>query len=45
MNKKLWLLFVLTFCIIIPTSSFAFKDVEGHWAKDIIDNASEYRNY
>ena len=44
MNKRLLLLFTLTFCMLIPTSSLAFQDVKGHWAEETINHASEYRN-
>ncbi|MBQ9313420.1 MAG: hypothetical protein IJ220_00200 [Clostridia bacterium] len=43
MNKKFLLLLTLTFCMIFPTSAFAFSDVKGHWAEKTINNASEYR--
>lgn len=42
MNKKLLILLTLTFSIIIPTYSFAFSDVSGHWAEETITKSSEY---
>lgn len=42
MNKRLLILFTLTFSIMIPTCSFAFSDVSGHWAEETITKSSEY---
>ena len=42
MNKKFLILLTLTFSIIIPTYSFAFSDVSGHWAEENIIKSSEY---
>ena len=42
MNKRILLLLSLTFSMIIPTCTFAFSDVEGHWAEKSIDKANEY---
>lgn len=45
MNKRLLLLLSLTFCMIIPTCTFAFTDIKGHWAEETINNANSQRNY
>lgn len=40
MNKKVFLLLTFTFCMMIPQLSFAFSDVEGHWAEEAIQRAN-----
>ncbi len=41
MNKKFLILLTLTFYIIISSSTFAFSDVDGHWAEKVINDAKQ----
>lgn len=41
MNKKFLTLLTLTFGFFISSRAFAFSDIEGHWAKEAINNAEK----
>ena len=43
MNKKVLFLFTLTLCMVISQCSYAFSDIEGHWAEETIEKASQYK--